>query len=104
MASASRSRFCARHLVRSVVGVEVAKNWDTLVSEAREDLDKLDGTLVPEFVQVIDGWYREQIVVDELPDCEALMTMSSAIPVAMVCHREPCHIPRYRTELRWVRA
>jgi hypothetical protein len=74
-----------------------------LVAKAREELDRLDGTLIPEFVQVIDGWYQEKIVGVELPDCIEVVSPCSYIPVSMICRTEPCHIPRYRTELRWVR-
>lgn len=76
----------------------------TLVDEAREHLMKLDGTLVPEFVQVIDGWYRERIVMDDEVECVEIRAWDRPEPVAIVCHTEPCHIPRYRTEVRWVPA
>lgn len=72
----------------------------SLLEQARTELDRIDGTLIPVFVDVLDGWYEQRIVIDE--PCVATWELGRGIPVAMTCHTEPCHIPRYRKELRWV--
>lgn len=79
-------------------------DWPSLVAEAREHLDRIDGTKVPEFVQVVAGWQTKRLVIDDIPDCVEIVSFGDEIPVAMVCHTEPCHIPIYRTDVRWVPA
>ncbi len=67
--------------------------WD----EAMEELDRLDGTVVPEVVEVPDGFYRERIVVEPgEPEYE----MGNPEPVFF--RHEPCRIPKTRKEIRWV--
>jgi hypothetical protein len=75
---------------------------EALLAAAREHLDRLDGTLLPEFVKVQDGFYDRRIVLDSPLVVGFVPEGSTAVPIGMVWHYEPCRIPRYRTEVRWV--
>lgn len=76
--------------------------YQRLVTEAMEHLDRLDGTLLPEFVRVPDGFFTRRVVLDE-PLTAGWTTEAAVMPMRQIAfHYEPCRIPRYRTEARWV--
>lgn len=78
---------------------------DKFYEQAMEELDRLDGTLVPEFVSVQDGYYTKRIEVDPDDIVAEIHAWDSAEPIAYVLPHTvvPCRTPRYRTELIWRR-
>ncbi len=60
------------------------------------------GLLVPEFVQVQDGFYTERIVLDAVPPAGPV-SEGPTFPETVAFHTErlPLPLPRYRTELVW---
>jgi hypothetical protein len=71
-----------------------------LVNEARQHLDRLDGTLLPEFTRVPDGLYTTRVVFDG-PGVARFVEPGDA-PDAPAFQYEPCRVPRFRTDVRWV--
>jgi hypothetical protein len=75
------------------------------LDEAMVELDKLDGTLKPEFVRVEDGRYTERLVLEpgDIPPAGWIEATCMGDPKPIYIRTEPCDIPKYRTELRWTR-
>lgn len=88
--------------VYRIQNFDIATTCDDDVAEAMTELDRLDGTLVPEIVQVFDGFYRQRIVL-EMHDFQArFVREESDLPDVIPWRYEECFIPKFRTELVWV--
>jgi hypothetical protein len=77
------------------------------LSGARRELDILDGTLVPEFVQVQEGYYHFRAVATRPAAPAGFVRLDDPPSMDDLDRYEvrPCApIPRFRTELRWVPA
>lgn len=71
------------------------------LAEAHAELDRLDGTVVADFIDVQDGFYTQRIMLDELPVAGPVAEGPSVPGPPLAFHYEPCHMPRFLKQLIW---
>jgi hypothetical protein len=61
------------------------------------------GLKIPYFVQVEDGYYTEELIIDHPPECVLIEVtrLDESVPTYVHGRRAPCCKPRYRWELRY---